>query len=575
MRRNGRVPARHRWSFLVAVLALALAGVGSIVSTSTRAAADPKAADCARTGAVFNNPHSDERGRIHEHIVCLIDGAPAGSEIQLAGYHFADQSIVDALTAAIKRKVKVKIITERRFVSSSDHPDRAYFKQIQALIGSDKSKDSWAASCAGSGDDGACIGSFKMHNKMLTFSETHGVENVTFITSSNFQHDLIRPQDNSGVFMWNSGYTVADNAGLYDWLARKYFRDLAADGAANPQYFEDHDLPADEDMGDYKVFHTPRKSGNTVLDILNKIKCRVDGSAPTVVRTAVWAFSGEKSTDPGVQIADRLWELDNEGCEVDIVATAIAAGEHGPLRALLRKPTGDGGPEVREFYDAKSFGVHEKNLMIDGWYDGKPDQKVVFTGSVNYTERSAHLNDETWLQINDPAAHDQFVANFGEVRYAAHTCWQSDDPDGCGDDRSMPKPKPPLNCHETADEYAETATIYLYSSTNCAGANGAKDKDADRHYGDGQGEIKDFDNSADSIVNTTDRHLEFYNYPDYNKNHPEGDSFCLRPGQWINKLSLYGDNAATWSNSISSHRPVDAGECDRWFGGYHEPYWDF
>jgi hypothetical protein len=136
----------------------------------------------------------------------------------------------------------------------------------------------------------------------------------------------------------------------------------------------------------------------------------------------------------------------------------------------------------------------------------------------------------------------------------------------------MPTPTPPFNCHETADEYADAKTVYLYSSPDCDGGNDASDKDADQDHGDGQGEIKDFDNQADSIVNTTDRHVEFYNYPGYNAGHPEGDSFCLRPGQWINKLSAYGDNDGTWSNSISSHRLVDASECDRWFGGYQEPH---
>ncbi len=581
MSRNGRTGISSGWTLLVGVVALVLAVAGGVVAAPERAVADPKA-DCARTGAVFNNPHTADRDRIHRHIVCLIDGTPAGAELRMAGYHFADQSIVAALKGAIEREVKVKIIVERRFVSDPEQPDRPLFREIQALIGSDKTKDSWAASCAGSGEDGACIGDFKMHNKQFTFSETHGVKNVVLLTSSNFQDEQLGPADNSGIFMWNSGYTVAGNSGLYDWLAREYFADLTAADPTNPQYYEDENLPAGDNMGNYQVYHAPRKSGNTVLEILNKIKCTgsnsggTDGDHRTIVRASVWAITGETASDPGFQVADRLWQLDNEGCQVDIVTTAFDDDSTALLRSLLRKPrpTGDqqyGGPEVREFRDPLRFGVHEKNLLIDGWYDGSADQKVVLTGSVNFTGRSAHRNDETWLQINDATAHDQFLANFAKVRAAAHTCWQSGEPDGCTGSRSMPEPVKPFNCHETADEYAEAKTLYLYSAPDCAGSNGGKDRDNDENHGDGAGDIKDFDNQTDSIVNTTDRHIEFYNYPKYNDGHPEGDSFCVRPGQWVNQLSLYGDNDKSWSDSISSHRLVDAGDCDRWFGGYQEP----
>jgi hypothetical protein len=69
---------------------------------------------------------------------------------------------------------------------------------------------------------------------------------------------------------------------------------------------------------------------------------------------------------------------------------------------------------------------------------------------------------------------------------------------------------------------------------------------------------------VDSIVNTTDRNVAFFNEPGY-----EGDSFCVRPGEYVRRLYLYGDGSGTndwWSNSISSHKFVAAKDCDRWFG---------
>ncbi|NYE72503.1 phospholipase D-like domain-containing protein [Microlunatus parietis] len=575
-----RTPA-GRSPLLVAVLAAALVVAGAVIAIGP-AAADPKAAYCARTGAIFNNPHTDPR-RIHEHLECLIDGTPEGAEIRLASYRFADAEVVAALHRAVDRGVKVKIIVEHRFVSDDEQPDFALFWGLQERIGSDKAQDSWAAPCPGEGSDGACIGSFKMHNKQFTFSETHGVPDVTFITSSNLEDQKIPEKDNDGIFMWNSGYTAADDAPLYDWFANQYFHDLAADHPANDDYYADRGLPVR--IGNYQVFHAPRKSGNTVLDILDKVECHdntTGGTNPgnrTIVRVAVWAISGNELSDPGVKIAKRLWDLDNEGCYVDIVADRIDAGTNGPLRTLLRKPerTEIGkqqnyhGPEVREFYSRQHRGTHQKNLLIEGNYDGRPNQKIVFTGSVNFTYRSVRVNDETWLQINDANVYDRFAENFAEVRNAAHTCWQTSKADGCTDDRERPEPVRPFTCHETADEYRDSGNLYLYRGEVCDGGNDAKDADNDQDYGDGKGDIKDFDNETVSIVNTTKRHVKFYNYPRYNAGHPEGDSFCVRPGQWVNRLSPYSDNDGGWTGSISSHELVDKRDCDRWFGGYHEP----
>ncbi|MFC7625933.1 phospholipase D-like domain-containing protein [Microlunatus sp. GCM10028923] len=572
-----------RSPLLAAVLTAALVLFGTVVTTGP-AAAEPRAADCAQTGAIFNHPHSDPR-RIHEHLECLIDGTPEGAEIRMASYRFADGEVVAALDRAIERGVKLKIIVDHRFVADDEHPDFALFWGLQKKIGSDKTKDSWAAPCPGEGDDGACIGSFKMHNKQFTFSETHGVPDVTFITSSNLEDKEIPVADNDGIFMWNSGYTAANDAPLYDWFANRYFTDLAAEHPANDDYFEERKLPAEDGLGNYKVYHSPRKSGNTVLDILDKINCHgstTGGTDPgnrTIVRVAVWAISGNELSDPGVKIAKRLWDLDNEGCYVDIVADRIDADTDGPLRTLLRKPerTEIGkqqnyhGPEVREFNNKQDFGTHQKNLLIEGTYDGQKNQKIVFTGSVNFTYRSVRVNDETWLQINDGGVYDRFAENFADVRQAAHSCWQSSRDTSCTGERDHPKPTKPYTCHETADEYGDSGNLYLYRGETCAGDNDAKDADNDQDYGDDKGDIKDFDNRTVSIVNTTKRHVKFYNYPRYNEGHPEGDSFCVRPGQWVNRLAPYGDDDSSWSGSISSHELVDAGDCDRWFGGYHEP----
>ncbi|QFU90272.1 phosphatidylserine/phosphatidylglycerophosphate/cardiolipin synthase family protein [Amycolatopsis sp. YIM 10] len=568
MKERRRYPRRILAAGFVMALPVAL-GVGVADSAPAPAAA------CATEGAIFNQPHQQASGgdeTIHRHIVCLVDGTAAGAEIRVASYHFAHQEIKNALLRAYDRGVKVRVMVDRAV--PGDSHDAPIYGELQKKLKSDFSKDSWVNHCQGAGpvtdgSDQACIGSVKMHNKLLLFSRTHSVDNVSFLTSSNLEDNKVA--GNSGTDMWNSAYTATD-AALYGHFHR-YFDDLSGvdDGRwtdpADPDYYRNAALP--KEYGKYTVYHSPRQEGSTALDVLSKVDC----SGGTKVRAAMWNISGEKDGDPGSRIAQRLVELDNQGCEVDVVADVISNEPDGPLRDLLDGTGANNGPEVREFYSGRPHGVHEKNLLIEGGFAGRPNQKVVFTGSYNFTYRSVRVNDETWLRIADPAVHDSFLANFAQVRNAAHTCWQSAEAGGCGGGRVIdPNPTGSLNCHKTADKYLNAGYLYLYGADKCAGANDAKDNSGgDRDHGDNEGQVKNYDNQVNSLVNTTAKHVKFFNYPDYNEGHPEGHSFCVRPGQWVNSLLPYGDNQGSWENSISSHKLVEANECGRWLGGYHEP----
>lgn len=124
------------------------------------------------------------------------------------------------------------------------------------------------------------------------------------------------------------------------------------------------------------------------------------------------------------------------------------------------------------------------------------------------------------------------------------------------------------DCRATANGLpSDDNHVYLYTVQKCGGGNDAKDDSTeDRDYGDGKGQIKDFDNQAGSLINHSDHTVEFYTRPGYSD---EGDRFCVRPGHYVTKLYMYGDGkqeAGNWSNSISSHRKVDPGKCKRFFG---------
>jgi hypothetical protein len=377
------------------------------------------------TGLHYNDPDGDTHNEIVEHIATLIQGAAKGSDIAVAAHFFGDEEIQQALENAVE-DTNVRVVVDGG-VSMAPGEEENYdeFYELWHQIGDDMESPEWIEHCRLAR---ACIGEKKMHNKFFLFEKTMGVDNVVVQTSANLK------EGGSGTGMWNSAYTIAD-AGLYKhYLA--YFEDLRV-GTPNNRYYEENDLPPAG--GKYAVYHSPRQGGNTAMDLLDKVDCTKKsdsgGTQPghrTIVRVAMWMISGTTWDSTGTKLAGKLKYMDDQGCYVDVVVNTVdkgKGGNDGALEALLRKPKGIyHGPEVREFYNPKGgdrAGLHSKDILIDGYYDGKDDQKVVITGTYNLTYSSVRRNDETVLVIKDAQLHDDFTAFHFAVRKAASLTWQT------------------------------------------------------------------------------------------------------------------------------------------------------
>ncbi|MEU8222365.1 phospholipase D-like domain-containing protein [Kribbella sp. NPDC048915] len=286
----------------------------------------------------------------------------------------------------------------------------------------------------------SCMGQHIMHNKFFLFKEVDGAQNVVVQTSANLNAT-------SGTNMWNTAYVVPDA-----WLYSKYdayFTDLADGSAAGPtdnDYYNTFRSEHNPANTKYAMNVSPRAAGNTYLDVLNAVRCTgntsggTDRDHRTIVRVATMQIAGQN----GIDIAKRLWDLDNQGCYVDIVADEISLMESRDdtkhaLEYLLRRPIGYHGPEVREF-SGSQCGVHQKNLLIDGFFDGKPNQKIVVTGSHNMNNKSPRYNDEVILRINSAAVHEKFKEAFFTLRAGAAITWQTSKND------VEPKRDPEYNC---------------------------------------------------------------------------------------------------------------------------------
>ncbi|MFF4601801.1 phosphatidylserine/phosphatidylglycerophosphate/cardiolipin synthase family protein [Streptomyces sp. NPDC001339] len=396
--------------------------------TGDQAAAQATAPAAASAGvtteAVFNNPNGSraEQLAIVNRQVELISGAPAGSRIRMAMFYASHAPVVDALAAAHQRGVRVQAVFDDKAVGS------APYGRLVSELGTDTSAASWVMNC---GKGRGCIGTREMggvhainHNKFLLFSETRGTRNVVLQSSSNLN------DGRDGTKGWNNALVLTGNDGIYR-AYDAYFDDLAA-REANSDYYTTGRRPVGS--GQAKIHFYPRAeqpganpyrdpSQDTVATILSNVRCTGNSSVGTPrdhrtrIRVSMTAISRP-------YLAQQLAQLDAQGCEVEVAQTYDPSSklERESLENLLRPASGRYGG-VRVGYYCKptaSTWIHDKYLLIEGNYYNRPDRRIVWTGSHNWTGNSLRQSDETVLQLEDSAVFGAYARNFA-LTHAATT----------------------------------------------------------------------------------------------------------------------------------------------------------
>ncbi|MFF7177002.1 phospholipase D-like domain-containing protein [Streptomyces sp. NPDC008121] len=371
-------------------------------------AAPVEAAAVPALGPLFNNPTSGDpaaQNAIKNRIRELIAAADPGSTIRMAMYHLWDNTIAqDLSTAHTTRDVDVQVVLDETTVSAPEG-SRTSYDTLKAALGTDLAQDSYVTLCA---KGRSCLGATASginHNKFLLFSSVGGggATQVVLQTSSNLT------TSNYSRF-WNSAVAFAGNATLYAAYS-SYFGELARQNRSTWTY-------TTAGSGDHKVYFFPRAGTtddtDTVVNTLENVGCTwsdAAGTHRTAVRVAMLKITRQA-------VADKLRALAAAGCTVDVVYSETDTGTwnalHGQTRLTPRcyqhdHDTDPGTPNRI---------VHSKNLLIDGVYAGARE-KLVFTGSHNYSGPALRDNDETMLRITTPAVHDAFAANFAQTKAAA------------------------------------------------------------------------------------------------------------------------------------------------------------
>ncbi|MBL1086556.1 hypothetical protein JK359_32140 [Streptomyces actinomycinicus] len=404
MRRTSRFGA----SRIAAVLSAIVLAAGLQLGTA------PEAAAAVAEGPVFNKPTGTEAEQqaIRTQLLTFIGTAAPGSDIKVAMYHLWDEEVAQALADAhTVRGVNVQVMLDHS--SSTSATDTSYGILTTAL-GTDRTQGSFVGTCPAKqsclGDPDVLPSNGLNHNKFWLFSQVDGASDLVVQSSSNMSPSAYSR-------MWNNAFVLPFNVPMYTAYTN-YFAKLKAMDWRSWAYASTTSSP-------FKVYFFPYPgSGNTndtIWNVLDNVTCKYTSGGvakQTKIRVAVLRLTRQG-------VAEKLTALQKAGCSVDVVYaetdSAAGTGTPGTWEALHVS----GGPAVR-CYNWDEDGdpattnsvIHSKYLLIDGMYDGAVN-KVLWTGSHNYSGPSLRENDEALLKVDNSAYHDAYVSNFNAVKAAA------------------------------------------------------------------------------------------------------------------------------------------------------------
>ncbi len=331
--------------------------------------------------AVFNIPSGTrrEQNAIAHYLNRLVAGAPRGALVRVAVYMLTSSSFARTLIRAKRRGVRVELV-----IDASTRGNDAY-RSLERALGTNRRRSSWVVACVK-----GCIGDGIMHNKFFLFSRTGRASDVVVQSSANLT-------TRNRVNAWNNAFSTSDPR-LYRAYGR-YFTALAARHHAKDHYVVTR-------SGRMTFYTFPRAGSSPRTDTLYRLLGHVGCAAHTSVLVATFNLT---RTD----VAERLWSLAHQGCDVRIAYTNLGRRAAGILAR-------DGGPKMLpghyEYVDPETGDdvdawVHSKYVLIDGTYAGRP-RKIVITGSPNDTVPGLRHNDEAMLTTEDAATYAAYRRNF-------------------------------------------------------------------------------------------------------------------------------------------------------------------
>ncbi|MFE5890233.1 phosphatidylserine/phosphatidylglycerophosphate/cardiolipin synthase family protein [Streptomyces sp. NPDC056462] len=410
-----------------------VAAVLSLVAALLVGGATPAAAltKPVVNGPVFNDPlgTAAQQKAVFTQLVRLIDATPAGAQIRGAMHEFIDQEVANALTAAHRRGVDVRLIVDDSTYVGPGGAEfgNAAYQSLRSVLGTGTGARSWIVVCDDRFEDADGVDDVRRgclavappqpaynHNKFFVFSRIGPFDDgtrysrVVFQTSSNLS-------DWYKVESFNDAVTFTDSA-VYNGYAsyhEQLRRGRTLARGDNNAYFSTPTGSA------YRGYFFPRGDASyhnpatdTVVNVLDEVSCAYTGADglrhQTDIRMVMHSFFGSRR-----QVADKLAQLRGRGCWIDIIYADSDSTITSRLNAAgiqhrrCRIPNGP-GIDVRP---------HNKQILIDGDYNGAITPRV-YTGSANLTGSSLRSADEAIVRITSASYHSRYLSTFYKIRSA-------------------------------------------------------------------------------------------------------------------------------------------------------------
>ena len=282
----------------------------------------------------------------------------ATNSIHIASFEFDLTPVAEALIAARQRGVDVRWITDNENgIEADEDPDRGQFKMLQDA-GIEVRADNRSA---------------LMHNKFWIFDQQTVWTGSTNITAS-------------GIFLQNNNVVVVHSPEIAAIYEREFFE--MWDGQFGPKSPSTADHQAALVNGTViQVYFSPED------DVLNRIIPIVAG-AQSSIRFLAFSFTdyplAQTMIDRYAAGVDVAGVYEKTGSETEGAELKTFLCAHVPVRQ-------DGNPRF----------LHDKLIIVDN--------RIVITGSFNFSNNATDNNDENVIIIDNPEIAALYMEEFGRV----------------------------------------------------------------------------------------------------------------------------------------------------------------
>jgi len=379
-------------------------------------------------GVKFNNPYgsiASERNNFR-HLLRTINSTKKRERIRIASWNVRSRALSDAVIAAHRRGVSVRIVMDR-VNATTGTPNRDVARIITALKQGNKhrrpSMRSWLRKCIS-----ACRGrSGIAHTKFYLFSKVRKKKDVVIFGSNNLT-------ELAATIQWNDLFTIVDNPDVYAAF-EGVFNEMAKDKAVRGGGFRQFTTgPRTLTFYPY-TGPIAEAAGDPDMNRLNAVRCSGatggtgNGAGKTKIRIAQTAMYGPR----GIALANKLAALRRNGCDIRIVYAMFG-------REVLKILRGARVGLTHLAYDADEDGiydryVHMKSMTISGVYGKKTNAMVTVNGSANLTS-VALASDEIVGEFRSTRITNRYQRWIDYMYTHRPRSWGADTPGGSAAARS-------------------------------------------------------------------------------------------------------------------------------------------